>query len=113
MFFIYLLSGLYLGWSLGANNTGNIFGAAVETKMIKFKNAALIAAIFVTLGAVLEGSGASDTLGELGSVDALGGAFTVSLAAALSITSMVRSGIPVSINQTIVGAIIGWSLFTK
>ncbi len=113
MFFIYLLSGLYLGWSLGANNTGNIFGAAVETKMIKFKNAALIAAIFVTLGAVLEGSGASDTLGELGSVDALGGAFTVSLAAALSITSMVRSGIPVSINQTIVGAIIGWSLFTN
>lgn len=113
MFYIYLLSGLYLGWSLGANNTGNIFGAAVETKMIKFKNAALIAAIFITLGAVFEGSGASDTLGELGSVDALGGAFTVSLAAALSITSMVRSGIPVSINQTIVGAIIGWSLFTK
>lgn len=113
MFFIYLLSGLFLGWSLGANNTGNIFGAAVETKMIKFKNAALIAAIFITLGAVFEGSGASDTLGELGSVDALGGAFTVSLAASLSITSMVRSGIPVSINQTIVGAIIGWSLFTN
>ncbi|MCB5268096.1 MAG: inorganic phosphate transporter, partial [Candidatus Cloacimonetes bacterium] len=45
MIFIYLLSGLFLGWSLGANDTGNIFGAAVETRMLKFKKAALIASI--------------------------------------------------------------------
>ncbi|MCK9556612.1 MAG: inorganic phosphate transporter [Candidatus Cloacimonadaceae bacterium] len=112
MFFFYLLSGLFLGWSLGANDTGNIFGAAVETRMLKFKKAALIAAIFITLGAVFEGSGPSNTLGRLGSVDALGGAFTVALAAALTITLIVRIGIPVSTSQTIVGAIIGWNLFT-
>lgn len=112
MFFFYLLSGLFLGWSLGANDTGNIFGAAVETHMLKFKKAALIAAIFITLGAVLEGSGPSGTLGRLGSVDALGGAFTVALAAALTITLIVRIRIPVSTSQTIVGAIIGWNLFT-
>ncbi len=112
MFFFYLLSGLFLGWSLGANDTGNIFGAAVETHMLKFKKAALIAAIFITLGAVLEGSGPSGTLGRLGSVDALAGAFTVALAAALTITLIVRIGIPVSTSQTIVGAIIGWNLFT-
>lgn len=112
MFFFYLLSGLFLGWSLGANDTGNIFGAAVETRMLKFKKAALIAAIFITLGAVLEGSGPSGTLGRLGSVDALGGAFTVALAAALTITLIVRIRIPVSTSQTIVGAIIGWNLFT-
>lgn len=111
MIFIYLLSGLYLGWSLGANDTGNIFGAAVETRMIKFKRAALIAAIFITLGAVLEGSGPSRTLGRLGSVDALGGAFTVALAAAVVITVMVRIRIPVSTSQTIVGSIIGWNYF--
>jgi PiT family inorganic phosphate transporter len=112
MFFFYLLSGLFLGWSLGANDTGNIFGAAVETRMLRFKKAALIAAIFITLGAVLEGSGPSGTLGRLGSVDALGGAFTVSLAAAITITLIVRVGIPVSTSQTIVGAIIGWNLFS-
>ncbi|MBM4402794.1 MAG: anion permease [Candidatus Cloacimonetes bacterium] len=111
MIFIYLLSGLYLGWSLGANDTGNIFGAAVETRMLKFKRAALIAAIFITLGAVLEGSGPSRTLGRLGSVDALGGAFTVALAAAVVITVMVKIRIPVSTSQTIVGAIIGWNYF--
>ncbi len=112
MIFIYLLSGLFLGWSLGANDTGNIFGAAVETRMLKFKTAALIASIFIFLGAVFEGSGPSGTLGRLGSVDALGGAFTVALAAALTITAIVRTGIPVSTSQTIVGAIIGWNYFS-
>jgi len=112
MIFIYLLSGLFLGWSLGANDTGNIFGAAVETRMLKFKKAALIASIFITLGALLEGSGPSGTLGRLGSVDALGGAFTVALAAAITITVIVRLGIPVSTSQTIVGAIIGWNFFS-
>jgi PiT family inorganic phosphate transporter len=90
MIFIYLISGLFLGWSLGANDTGNIFGAAVETRMLRFKKAALIAAIFISLGAILEGSGPSQTLGRLGSVDALGGAFTVALSAAAAITVMVR-----------------------
>jgi len=112
MIFIYLLSGLFLGWSLGANDTGNIFGAAVETRMLKYKTAALIASIFIFLGAVFEGSGPSGTLGRLGSVDALGGAFTVALAAALTITAIVRTGIPVSTSQTIVGAIIGWNYFS-
>ena len=111
MIFIYLLSGLFLGWSLGANSTGNIFGAAVETRMIRFRTAALIVSIFIFLGAVLEGSGPVGTLGRLGSVDALGGAFTVSLAAALSIFLIVRMGIPVSTSQTVVGAIIGWNFF--
>lgn len=79
--------------------------------MLKFRQAALIAAIFISLGAVLEGSGPSGTLGKLGSVDALGGAFTVALAAAMAIFAIVRAGIPVSVSQTIVGAIIGWNFF--
>ena len=107
MVYFYLLSGLFIGWSMGANDTGNIFGAAVSTRMIRFSQAALIAAIFYTLGAFLEGSGPSGTLGRLGSIDAIGGAFTVALAAALAIVAIVRFGIPVAVSQTIVGAIIG------
>jgi len=79
--------------------------------MITFKKAALIAAIFVTLGAVLDGSGPSQTLSKLGSVNALGGAFTVALAAAITITLMVRIGVPVATSQTLAGAIIGWNYF--
>lgn len=112
MIYVFLISGLFIGWSMGANDTGNIFGAAVSTHMIRFRQAALIAAVFYFLGAVLEGSGPSGTLGRLGSVDALGGAFTVALAAALAILVIVRLGIPVSISQTIVGALIGWNYFS-
>ncbi len=111
MIFFYLLSGLFLGWSLGANDTGNVFGAAVETRMLRFKRAAIIASIFIVLGALLEGGGPSGTLGRLGTVDALGGAFTVSLAAGLAILVVVRTRIPVSTSQTIVGAILGWNFF--
>jgi len=112
MTFILLISGLFLGWSLGANDAGNIFGAAVETRMIKFKTAAWIASIFVILGAILQGGGTSHTLNKLGNVNALAGSFTVALAAALSLIFMVRLKIPVSSSQAVVGAIIGWNFFT-
>lgn len=111
MGFIFLTSGLFLGWSLGANHHGNIFGAAVQTKMIKFKYAALIASIFVVLGAVAEGSGGSATLNRLGSVNAAAGAFSVALATAISVALMTKIKLPVSTSQAIVGAIIGWNLF--
>ena len=77
LFLFFLSSGLFLGWSLGANDAANIFGTAVGSRMIKFRTAALIASVFVILGAVLAGSGASQTLGELGKVNALAGAFMV------------------------------------
>ena len=90
MGFLYLTSGLFLGWSLGANDHGNVFGAAVTTKMMKFKFAALIGSIFVILGAVVEGSGGAATLNQLGSVNAAAGTFTVALATAITVALMTR-----------------------
>lgn len=112
MFLIFLTSGLFLGWTLGANDASNVFGSAVGSKMIKFKQAAIIASVFVVIGAVLQGAGGSHTLGKLGSVDALGGAFTVALAAGISVFWMTRLKLPVSTSQAVVGAIIGWNFFT-
>ncbi len=113
MFFFFLLSGLFLGWSLGANDAANAYGTAVGTRMIKFRTAAIVCSVFVTLGAVVGGAGPSHTLGKLGAVNALPGSFTVALAAALTITWMTRLRIPVSASQAIVGAIIGWNLFSQ
>ena len=112
MFFFFLTSGLFLGWTLGANDAANVFGSAVGSKMIRFKQAAIIASIFVILGAVLQGAGGTHTLGKLGSIDALGGAFTVALAAGLVVFWMTKSKLPVSTTQAVVGAIIGWNFFT-
>ena len=112
MILLFLTSGLFLGWSLGANDASNVFGSAVGSKMVTFRKAAIIASIAVILGAVLQGAGASHTLGKLGSVNAIGGAFTLALAAAVTIYVMTKFSLPVSTTQAIVGAIIGWNLFT-
>jgi phosphate/sulfate permease/CYTH domain-containing protein len=112
LFLIFLSSGLFLGWSLGSNDAANIFGTAVGSRMVTFKRAAWIASIFVVIGAVFQGRGATETLSSLGSVDALAGAFTVALCAAITVFLMTRSGLPVSTSQAVVGAIVGWSAFT-
>jgi inorganic phosphate transporter, PiT family len=112
MIILFLTSGLFLGWSLGANDASHVFGSAVGSRMVSFRKAAIIASIFVILGAVLQGSGAAHTLGKLGGINALGGSFTLALAAAITIYVMTKFSLPVSSTQAIVGAIIGWNLFT-
>ena len=109
---IFLFGGLFLGWSLGANDAANVFGTAVGTRMIRFKTAAIVCSIFVILGAIISGAGTTETLGKLGAIDALPGAFAACVAAGLSVYIMTKFGIPVSTTQAIVGAIVGWNLYT-
>ncbi len=108
----FLSSGLFMGWSLGANHAANVFGTAVGSRMIRFATAALICSVFVVLGSVVGGAGAAGTLGHLGAIDAMGGAFMVALAAAVTITAMTKLGLPASTSQAVVGAIIGWNVFS-
>lgn len=112
LFLVYISSGLFLGWSLGGNDAANIFGSAVGSKMVSFRRAATVAAIFVILGAVFQGRGGAETLNALGAVDALAGGFTVSLCAAFVVFLMTRRSLPVSTSQAVVGAIMGWTFFT-
>ena len=74
---LFLSSGLFLGWSLGANDAANVFGTAVGTRMVRFGTAAAICSVFVILGAVLGGSGAAHTLGKLGATRFLHSCFQV------------------------------------
>ena len=109
---IFLLGGLFLGWSLGSNDAANVFGTAVGTRMIRFKTAAIVCSLFIILGAVISGSGTTETLGKLGAINALPGAFAACVAAGLSVYIMTKFGLPVSTTQAIVGAIVGWNLYT-
>ncbi|MEE9127074.1 MAG: inorganic phosphate transporter, partial [Planctomycetota bacterium] len=90
---VFLSSGLFLGWSLGANDAANVFGTAVGSKMVRFSTAAIICAVFVTLGAVISGAGATQGLGKLGAINALPGAFMVALSAAVAVYWMTRLGL--------------------
>ncbi len=109
---LFLTSGLFLGWSLGANDASNVFGTAVGSRMMRFTTAAWICSIFVVLGAVFGGAGAAHGLGKLGAVNTLAGSFTVALAAALTVYGMTRARLPVSTTQAIVGGIVGWNIFS-
>jgi PiT family inorganic phosphate transporter len=85
-----LLSGIFLGWSLGANDASNVFGSAVSSRMLKFWTAAILASIFVLLGAILEGRAGIETLKGLTQLT-LKMAIVSSVAAAVTVTLM-RSG---------------------
>jgi PiT family inorganic phosphate transporter len=110
MALLLLTGGLFLGWSLGANDAANVFGTAVGTRMVSFTKAAVICSVFVILGAVISGAGASDTLGKLGTINTLSASFVAAVSAALTVYMMTRLELPVSTSQAIVGAIIGWNI---
>ncbi len=110
--FLFLSGGLFLGWTLGANDAANVFGTAVGTRMLPFIKAAVICGLFVILGAAIGGGGTTGTIGRLGAVNALAGAFMTAFAAGITVYGMTRAGLPVSVTEAIVGAIIGWNLFS-
>lgn len=101
-----ILSGIFLGWSLGANDAANVFGTAVASRIITFSVAVTILTIFVTTGAVLQGDEGIHTLESLTDQD-LNSAFVLSLAAALTVGIMTYFALPVSTSQAVVGAILG------
>jgi len=107
---LHLLGGIYLGWSLGANDAANVFGTAVTSKMISFLMAALICAGFVVLGATLEGQAGIETISNL-STQSIYSATITAVGAAVSITVMTFLRIPSSTSQAVVGAIIGVGMF--
>jgi PiT family inorganic phosphate transporter len=101
-----LFGGIFLGWSLGANDAANVFGSAVASRMVKFRTAAILAALFVLLGALLEGRAGMETLAGLTALT-VKKAVVASVSAAVTVTVMTLLGLPVSTSQAVVGAILG------
>lgn len=107
--FFPLFGGIFLGWSLGANDAANLFGSAVSSGMVRFWRAALLASIFVILGALLQGRAGIETLEGLAPLD-LKLAILTSVSAALTVSIMTFLRLPVSTSQAVVGAIFGAGL---
>lgn len=101
-----LISGIFLGWSLGANDSANIFGTGVTTGAVKYKTAILLTSIFVLMGAVFEGPKCMKIVSDLSRLIPME-AFLCALASAITMTILTYAAIPASTSQAIIGAIIG------
>ena len=124
-----------MGWSLGTNDAANAFGTAVATRVVKYRTAVTIIAIFVVIGAFVGGANNITKVAELAtsnnvsaSLDEVKNAIKDNLVESLRLKSAIKAAIiftcagltvfgmsylkfPVSANQSITGAIIGWGLF--
>lgn len=134
MIYLLLISGLFMGWSLGTNDAANAFGTAVATRVVSYRTAVTIIAVFVIIGAFWNGAGnigkvadlatsnevtasieqieeaiSADTVADLRLKSALKAAI-IFACAALTVFVMSYLKFPVSANQSITGAIIGWGL---
>lgn len=104
-----LLPALLLGWTLGGNDAANVFGPAVTTGRVRFRTIALIAALFVVLGATLQGGAGVTTYRSLAMVTPWTAA-ALSLASALAVSGFLYRGFPISVTQTVAGALVGVTL---
>jgi PiT family inorganic phosphate transporter len=107
-----LAGGLYLGWALGANDASNVFGTAVASRIVGFWRAAVICALAILAGAVLQGYGGIHTLSGL-AVQTKTTVLIISIAAAITVTLMTIFRLPISTSQAMVGAIAGIGLSTN
>jgi len=107
----FVSSGLFLGWSLGANHASNAFGIAVATRVIKFSTAVIICAIFVIIGSIVDGYAGIGNLSNFSfsnGIRSAMGAFLVLFSAGLTVTIMTVLSFPVSTSQCVIGSILGW-----
>lgn len=107
---IQILGGLFLGWGLGANDSANVFGTAVSSRMVKYSTAIILSALFIMLGALLEGEKGMETISSLSSQNNTGAIIT-SIAAAITVIVLTFLKLPISTSQAVVGAILGSKTF--
>jgi PiT family inorganic phosphate transporter len=110
---LFLLSGAFMGWSVGTNDASNVFGTAVGTRVVRFRTAIWLTAVFAIFGAAISGQNVIGTVGVYAAANAVNSgvaAFIVMLVAATIVTFMSVMKAPVSTSQCIVGAIVGWGL---
>lgn len=119
------LGGALMGWGLGANDSSNAFGTAVSSRMVSYRLAIAVTAIFVMAGALLQGQAGiktfsrdlkgaavqSDNLNPEQKDKAIKKAMKtgaiISFSAAVAVIVMTVLKMPVSTSQAVVGSIVG------
>jgi PiT family inorganic phosphate transporter len=107
-----VLSGVFLGWSLGANHSANVFGTGYATGLVKYRTAIWLTAVFAMAGGILEGPKCMDVIGDLSRLTSMD-AFFCALAGAITLTLLTILAIPASCSQVIVGAVLGAGILSS
>jgi len=114
---ITILMGLAVGWSIGANDAANSMGTAVGARVLTLKQAIILIAIFGFLGAFLQGSYVTRTIGkgivpmdQLDKNVAIYLALVASFAACAWVVLATYWKMPISTSHSIVGAVAGAGL---
>ena len=105
-------AGAYVGWNIGANDTANCIGTAVGCGLVSFRKAAILVAVFVIIGAMLQGEHVMKTIGK-GIVKTDLNYLAVCVALLCSgffVTLATFFRIPTSTSQAIVGGVAGIGL---
>jgi PiT family inorganic phosphate transporter len=110
--------GLYMAWSIGANDVANSMASAVGAKAITFRQAVLIAGVLNFIGAVFVGEHVVETV-KSGIVDVsmipnssilLVGFVSALLAAAMWVTLSTWYEMPISTTHSVIGALMGFGI---
>lgn len=107
--------GLWMTWGIGANDLANIMSTAMGSRAISVRQAMFIAIVFEIAGAFLGGNEVSETIrGGIIDSNAIASSqlfifamLSVLIAGAVWITLASFLGMPVSITNAIVGALVG------
>lgn len=115
--FLVLLMGAAVGWSIGANDAANSLGTAVGSKVLTLRQAIVLIVIFGLLGALLQGSYVTKTIGKgivpLNQLEhnvSLWIAVVTAFSACLWVVLATYWKMPISTSHSIVGAVAGAGL---
>lgn len=102
-----LLGGIFLGWSLGANNVANVTAVFVGAGQISVWSATFIGGSSIALGILTFSRPVMETVGrKLVRLDPFS-ALIVVLAEAITVHFFSFVGVPVSTSQAVIGAVLG------
>ncbi|MGC9516577.1 MAG: anion permease [Methanomicrobiales archaeon] len=108
-----VITSVYMAFNIAANDIGNSMGTAVGSGSLKMKNALILGAIFVVIGALFLGNNVIQTVGSGIIPQGLmtgAGAFIITLTAGLWITFTIIRKTPISGSDAIIGAVFGYGI---
>jgi len=104
------ISGMFVAFSLGTNNIGNVVGVLAVNNVMDTTYAILLGSLSIALGALFFSKRVIFTIGKgITTLDPIQ-AFSSQLSASVAVIICTMLGVPVSLSQATVGSVVGVGL---